>query len=143
MNIPIAIDCIKKVFIIDDSVYDRFIAEEVITATNLAIEVISADSAQKGLDYLLSKAGQPDDLPALILLDIKMPGLDGFDFLERFEMMPEVVKTSCKIVMLTSSINPEDMRRAYKSKYVQNYLYKPLEGHKLNELFVTSSVKGS
>jgi CheY-like chemotaxis protein len=126
----------KKVLIIDDSEFDRFVAQRIITLGQFSEQVVTVDSARQGIEYLLlTSSNDPDNLPAIIFLDIDMEGMNGFDFLDQFATMPKTITTTCRIVMLTSSIAPEDMKRAYKSKHVVGYIHKPLDRDKLNNLF--------
>ncbi len=116
----------NSILVIDDSKYDRFIASEILEDCVEVLNFVSIESAQKALEYLKSLEENPQGLPELILLDIKMPLMDGFDFLQKFDEFSETVKTSCKIFMLSSSIDPNDLQRAQKSKYVVDFIEKPL-----------------
>ncbi|HYV93589.1 MAG TPA: response regulator [Chitinophagales bacterium] len=124
----------KKVMVIDDNHIDRYLAEIIIKRASFAEETVMQDSARSALEYLASHAMSPADLPQLIFLDIRMPELDGFAFLELYEKLPEAVQQRCIIMMLTSSLDPEDHDRALNSKFVSQFLNKPLNRVKLESL---------
>lgn len=125
-----------KLMIVDDSDLDRFLADKLIAINfQLPEPPLFFETAQKALDFLEAHKGDPATLPEIILLDIKMPDIDGFGFLERFSSLPEEVRAKCRITMVTSSIDPTDMKRANSNQYVSGYIIKPLSKEKLQELF--------
>lgn len=113
----------KSVMIIDDSEMDRFISEKVIKKLNVSEQVLSFSSAEEGLDYILSV---PQKLPEVIFLDINMPGISGFDFLIMLQLLPKPIPQQCRVVMLSSSLDPEDIHKAKTFPQVVHYLHKPI-----------------
>lgn len=126
----------QNVMVIDDSYFDRLIAEKVIQIAHFSKNTITIDGALKAADYLILNADNPEKLPEIIFLDINMPEVSGFDFLDRFEEIPIQKKDCCKIFMLSSSVDPEDIKRAHKSKYVVSFISKPLTKEKLAGLIL-------
>jgi len=124
----------EKVMVIDDSHFDRLIAGKVIQLSKFAEDVITIDSALGGIDYLNSNVDNPEEIPEIIFLDIRMPMVDGFGFLKKFENSPKLLHEKCKIYMLSSSLDPEDIKRANKCKYVHGFILKPLTIEKLLHL---------
>lgn len=112
----------KTILIIDDSYTDRFIATEVIKSCNSLCNIVQMENAQKGLDFLNSSNLLS---PIIIFLDIRMPIMDGFGFLNHFDSLPKSIKKFCKIYMLSSSIDPSDSKKALDYTYVVDYLIKP------------------
>ena len=91
-------------------------------------------SGKKALKYLERLADNREMIPDLIFLDIKMQLMDGFEFLDQFELLPEQVKEKSKIVMLTSSLLENDRKRALSYRNVIEFLNKPVTRTKLNAL---------
>ena len=123
-----------KVMIVDDAKIDRFLAEKVISKHSFAEEVVSVDSAIRALDYLTNYTEDEEALPDLIFLDINMPEMNGFEFLAEYKKLPENIKRKCIIVMLSSSLHPEDKELALQSPYVCQFLNKPLTKQKLQDV---------
>jgi CheY-like chemotaxis protein len=115
----------RKVLLIDDNEIDNFINERMITSSHFAQEVVVKNSADAALEFLKTVT---DDAgcPEIIFLDLNMPVKDGFGFLADYEAMPEIVRNKCKIVVLSSSISPEDINKASTNTHVFKYVNKPL-----------------
>ncbi len=117
----------KRVMLIDDNEIDNIINEKIIEATNFAENILKFQTGQEALEYLSSNQDNLSELPEIVFLDINMPIMDGFQFLEDFEKFSQDVHERCKIIMLSSSISPKDIDRAASSKLVKKYLNKPLK----------------
>lgn len=121
----------KRVLIIDDTDIDRIITEKIVKLYKFAEHVSSVNSAQKGLDYLNSIQDE-NELPDFIFLDLNMPVMNGFDFLDAYEKLPGTKKKN--ILMLTSSLDDTDRNRAMSNEYVMKFLSKPLTETMLKDL---------
>tara|TARA_R110000868_G_scaffold68720_1_gene203196 strand:+ start:30038 stop:30433 length:396 start_codon:yes stop_codon:yes gene_type:complete len=117
---------LKKILLIDDSDIDNFINKSVLQKANIADEIIIETSAKDALTYLKNVMDESNSFPDVIFLDIKMPVMDGFEFLEEYIHFPEHAKSKCIIFMLSSSIDPKDALRAQQFKEVKKYFTKPL-----------------
>ncbi|MBK7964805.1 MAG: response regulator [Bacteroidetes bacterium] len=85
----------------------------------------SKNSADAALDFLRSLSSK-EEFPEIIFLDLNMPIKDGFDFLMDYETINEEIKTFSKIVVLSSSISPDDINKASTNSHVFKYVNKPL-----------------
>ncbi|CAN5525493.1 response regulator [soil metagenome] len=120
----------KSVMLIDDNDIDNFINEKMIRSSNFAENVYINTSVNSALEFFKNLAhitNIPEGLlPSYIFLDINMPILDGFHFLEEFLNLNIDFTKKIKIVMLTTSLNPSDLEKTKPYKNVIAYLYKPL-----------------
>ena len=127
----------KAVMLIDDNEIDNLINQKMLEASNIAETIFMHTGATGALEFLknikkLSTNGV--GLPEVIFLDIDMPLMDGFQFLDEFEKLSDYIKNNISIIMLTSSINPQDLSKAKKSAFVKKYINKPLTQDALEKL---------
>ncbi len=115
-----------RVLLIDDNDIDNFINERMITTNFFSNRVIVKNSGESALNYLRENSGEDANLPQIIFLDLNMPIMDGFAFLNEYEKLPDTIKKNCKVIVLSSSISPEDINRASTNPLVVKYVNKPL-----------------
>jgi two-component system, NarL family, nitrate/nitrite response regulator NarL len=116
---------VKKTLLIDDSDIDLFIQRRFLEVYNFSHQLVSHKSANEALNWLKTLNGQ--DAPEIIFLDLNMPEVDGFTFLKNFEQLPEDVKSTIRIVVLTSSNSSKDREQAFEHKNVIHFITKPLK----------------
>ena len=126
MSLPLA--DLGFVMLIDDSKVDNFINTKVFELSKRTQAIQVFDNAQKALLFLQTT----EKVPNFIFLDIYMPYMDGFDFLEEFEKLPSTVKDTAKVMLLSSSFDTLEAERLKKYSWVYGYLVKPLTHESLN-----------
>lgn len=113
----------RQVMLIDDSETDLLYGRLMIERAGIAEGVLAFDTALGALDHLRRGRGHGVDL---VLLDINMPVMNGFEFLAAYEQLDVSQRAEGVIVMLTSSPDPADRARALSFASVRGYLTKPL-----------------
>ncbi|MDH5396700.1 MAG: response regulator [Cyclobacteriaceae bacterium] len=130
----------NSVMLIDDNEIDNLINQKMIEAVNISENIYTHTGAKSAIEFLrnLEKVkGVADEvLPDVIFLDIDMPLMDGFQFLDEFLKLEQSTQSKCRIVMLTSSINPQDVSKSKKYTCVKKYVNKPLTQNTLETLDV-------
>lgn len=116
----------KDILIIDDDVIYQFTAKKIIESTRLANSIQAFDTAKLALTELQNKLQNKEPLPAIILLDINMPEMNGWQFLEVFEQKIMPFSQKIDIYMVTSSLDDNDIQKSKQYRLVKDYLVKPL-----------------
>ena len=118
---------IDTVLLIDDDEINNMICTKIISKNDFATNVVACSSARQGLKYLqdaLTDGAKP--LPTVIFLDINMPVMNGWDFLDQYKQMPGLADKGIVLIMLSSSSSANDLSRAQSYPQVSDYITKPL-----------------
>jgi response regulator RpfG family c-di-GMP phosphodiesterase len=111
--------------LIDDSNFDLFIYEKLIVKSGIANSVKAFNSARVALEYIIKE--QTEIPETIILLDLQLPGMNGFEFIDQFHQLSDELKSKIRIFMLSSTIDNNDIEKARVSPYIIDLLSKPLE----------------
>jgi CheY-like chemotaxis protein len=122
------------VLLIDDHKPDNVLHTIIIEEANVAEKIVAIETGQKALDYLKSTEDGKHMQPDLIFLDINMPGINGWDFLGDYEQLDQAKQGGVVIVMLTTSLNPDDEAKARTYSVIKGFRNKPLTPEMLQEL---------
>lgn len=129
---------LKNVLLIDDSESDNFYHARKIKKLGISDNIHISFSGEEALQYLKSELDGKHPQPTLIFLDINMPGMNGWEFLEEYEKLEVAQQGEIVLTMLSNSIDERDRQRAQDFKTVrgfyskplnENYLYTILESH--------------
>jgi CheY-like chemotaxis protein len=129
----------NTIMLIDDNEIDNLINQKIIESSNICKHIFTHTGGKSAIEFLknmekIAATTNNVTLPEVVFLDIDMPLMDGFQFLDEFEKLSRSTKEYCSIIMLTSSINPQDMSKSKKYDYVKKYVNKPLTQESLKKL---------
>jgi len=116
--------------LIDDSEIDNFINMKMMEGCGFADRVYVHTNGRSAMELLknIERMGEKDVslFPDVIFLDLNMPIMDGYQFVDEFEKMPAALTSKTKIVVLTTSLNPSDQEKSQKYPQIVKYINKPL-----------------
>ncbi len=124
----------KIALLIDDSYIDNLINRKILENTNFAESIVVINSPEKAFEYLNECSTQKNLLPEVIFLDLRMPEMSGFEFLTAFETIEELKPHPIKIYVLSSSLDPSDLRKIKEITLVTKFISKPLTSQTLEDL---------
>jgi response regulator of citrate/malate metabolism len=116
----------QTVMIIDDNGIDLYIASRIITQNNFAKKVLLYTAAEEAMKYLQDNQEHIPELPQIIFVDIYMPLMSGFEFMEAFDKLSVILKSHCRVYIISSTIDDEDILRSSSNYNVAAFHVKPL-----------------
>jgi CheY-like chemotaxis protein len=125
---------IKCIMLVDDNPDDNFFHERVIRKNHFTDCVIKKESAVDALAYLKDKSMRLENRIDIIFLDINMPGMNGWEFLEEYNKLDKELQQGIVIVMLTTSESLEDKRKALRWNFASDFRTKPLTKEMMEEI---------
>lgn len=126
-------DTLNHIVLVDDNETTSFLNNRLLSRLGVARQVSTFMRADEALTTLWGNSATPADVPDLLFVDLKMPGLSGFDFLERFTSLPTEVQGRTVVAVLTTSMHSADTARVAQYPNVE-YLTKPLTEEKMQKL---------
>lgn len=121
------------VLVIDDDKIFNFLSSKLLERFDRVNKIHTATNGQDAIDLLQQLSAESKTFPRLILIDINMPIMDGFTFIERFRTINHPLMSEITLVIVSSSRDPKDVERA-KILNVQHYITKPITENSLKEL---------
>ena len=120
-------DKIKHILVIDDDSIDNFVSKTLIEKSNLVEQVTTIDDARDAIEYLKDQiAEKATELPNIIFLDINMPAMSGWDFLKEFSEIDPQYTDNISLIIFSSYIHAEEVRKLMSFQCVNCYQRKPL-----------------
>ena len=119
--------------VVDDDPLNNALCHVIIKTTIAEADIKTFTIPEKVLEYIASEYSRNGN-EAILLLDLNMPTMSAWEFLEEFEKFDEKVKNRLKIYILSSSVDPRDIERASADKNVFDYIVKPLTSEIVNTI---------
>jgi CheY-like chemotaxis protein len=127
---------IDTLCVIDDDDIYTFTIRKIIKIADVTNNTIFFENGKVALDYFNERKNDASLLPELILLDLNMPVLDGWQFLDKFIELKPVLQKRITVYIVSSSIDESDYNRAAAIEQVTDFLVKPVTVNQLKELVI-------
>lgn len=118
-------DVLKTCIVDDDSIY-RFTMVKTLESTKLPMDIMVFSDGEEAINFMLDNLDQNSIFPDVIFLDIDMPVMDGFQFMEEYIKIKPRVGKKITIYMVSSSLDPVDIERANSISAISDYIVKPI-----------------
>ncbi|QWX85130.1 response regulator [Cellulophaga sp. HaHaR_3_176] len=125
---------VKSILLVDDDESTNFINSVFIKKLDIDVDVYITLDGAEALELIDTSKDEEDFFPCLIILDINMPGMNGWAFLDNYKNLPASIKDNCVVVMTTVSEDEKDLIRANNNNDVKEYFQKPMSDEKFSTL---------
>jgi CheY-like chemotaxis protein len=122
---------LKNIALVDDDLVYTFLSKKAIESSNLAERIDVFGNGKDAIDFIKENISNPDLMPDIIFLDISMPVMDGWQFLEEFTLLEPEIGKIIRIYVCSSSISPNDVAKVKSISAVSDYIIKPIAKEKL------------
>lgn len=119
--------------LIEDNLIDQLVIKQLLKKVLYVDDVHVANNGKEGLQWLFYNL--ETCVPLVIILDIQMPIMNGFDFLKTFDQFDDEYKNEIQIYVLSSTLDPDEIKKIKENKYVRKILSKPLPVEDFKEYF--------
>jgi CheY-like chemotaxis protein len=124
----------KSVLLVDDSYIDNLINRKILENSNFAEEILVIDCPLEAINYMRKCLAAKQNIPEVIFLDIRMPQMNGFEFLKELNLIDGLGDANIKVFILSSSLDPQDLRQIKENVLVSQFIGKPLTNKALLEI---------
>lgn len=125
---------LTKICIVDDDDIYRFTIERTLESLELATKTMTFSDGEQAINFISDHHNEDAELPDIIFLDIDMPVMDGFQFMEEYEKIKSNVAKDMTIYMVSSSMDPVDIDSAKKIASISDYIVKPISSDRLKSI---------
>ena len=125
---------LNSILLVDDDSDCNFFHQRLINKMGCVEKIYIAKDGQEALEFLTSDEGGQNPSPDIIFLDINMPRMNGWEFIEEYTKLNEHEKAKIVLIMLTTSLNPDDVERSKKYKDVKGYRKKYLDKESMEKI---------
>lgn len=130
------LDVPKSVCVVDDDTIYQFTTARMIQLVDESVRVMSFGDGEQAIRHIHAHLDNAEMLPDMILLDINMPLMDGWEFLKAYDQIKDRLGKAIKIYVVSSSIDERDVSRARSINHVVDYVEKPVTTDRLRELLL-------
>jgi PAS domain S-box-containing protein len=131
----------KQILLIDDDKVCNFMNKRIVTKAFTSANVNAVTRAAAALEYLKEKMFSDAEFPDTIFVDVNMPEMNGWEFLDELQKFPKHALDHCNVIMLSSSIDAYDISKSKTYKVVRQFITKPLTMEKINEIMERSDYR--
>jgi CheY-like chemotaxis protein len=129
----------QVIALVDDDKIFQLIATRNIKAANFSGQILQFNNGSEAIEYLEKHASEKSALPDVLFLDINMPLVDGWMFMEDYVSLKDRINKNIRIYMVSSSIDPKDIERAKSISDIREYITKPISRQKFAELIAINT----